>query len=161
MPFIAVLFLVSCKKDKKGCWQAVDKLGAVVTGLTVCDLTQSEAEAMYPQFWFYNTREPVYCWKVQRPGSSPVYAADLPESIIKKLFISGNTTFTIIDCSSYCIWEVIEKRKNKITNLFDPTRLYVETYFTDTCSKLFVGRIITYRETTDSLITREYSKKLH
>jgi len=47
-----------------------------------------------------------------------------------------------------------------ITGQFSPTGEFAETLLSrDSCNKLFVGRIITIRETADSLITRELVEK--
>ena len=140
---MSVTFLLSgtCNKNDdiplvtNPCWQAFSPLGADVNGLLICDKTKAEAEAAWPQYWFYNSTETKYWWKAQQ-GANPVfYAGNIPQSMA-------------------------DKHKSKITGLYKPTLLYYETLFPDSCSKLFVGKIVTYRETTDSLITREFSKKM-
>ncbi len=154
------IFLISCKKDKNTCWQAFDPFGIDVTGLVLCDKTQSEAEAAYPRYMFYNTTEPKYCWKQQQANGSVYYSNSLPQSIADKLWKPFGYTYSKIDCNSFCRWKIFEKRKSKVTGLFQPVNVYVETYATDTCTKLFVGRVVTIRETADSLITREFTEKL-
>lgn len=50
----------SCKKDGKGCWRAFDPQYYAVTGVVECNKTKAEAEATYPQFWFYKEGEKKY-----------------------------------------------------------------------------------------------------
>jgi hypothetical protein len=141
------------------CWQAFDPSGTDVVGLQICNKTQAEAEATWPQYWFYNAGEAKYCWRVQ-PATGPVlYATDIPQSMANKMGSSYGYSFTKVDCRSFCKWQIIEKRKSKMTGLYTPTRTFFETLFPDTCSKLFVGKIVTYQETIDSLVTREFYKK--
>jgi hypothetical protein len=168
LSLFSVTFLLSATCNKTDdlpavtnpCWQAFDPLGTDVNGLLICDKTKAETEAAWPQYWFYNAVETKYCWKAQQ-GTNPVfYAADIPQSMADKMWALYGYSYTKVDCSSFCKWQIIEKRKSKITGLFTPNRLYVETLFADTCSKLFAGKIVIYQETTDSLVTREFFKKL-
>jgi hypothetical protein len=154
------IFQISCKKDGKGCWQAFDPLGYDATGLLLCDKTKAEAEAAWPQFWFYRSGETKYCWREQL-GTNSYYVWGIPQSMVNKYVeTNGAYQFTKIDCSSFCVCQWYEKHRSKITGLYDPTLGIVETLSsTDSCSKLFVGRIIVVRETADSLITRELIKK--
>jgi hypothetical protein len=65
-------------------------------------------------------------------------------------------TYIKIDCNSFCNCEWTEERKSKITGLYDLNRSVVETFLSaDTCSKLYIGRIVVIRENTDSIITRK------
>ncbi len=165
--FSAVFLLsATCNKNDdvpvvtNPCWQAFDPQGADVNGLLICDKTKPEAEAAWPQYWFYNSTEAKYCWRAQQ-GSNPVfYAGNIPQSMADKMWALYGYTYTKVDCRSFCMWQIIEKRKSKNTGLFKPNRVFVETLFADTCSKLFAGKIVIYQETTDSLITREFSKKM-
>ena len=164
----SVTFLLSgtCNKNDdisvvtNPCWQAFDPQGADVNGLLICDKTKAEAEAAWPQYWFYNAGETKYCWKGQQGANPFFYASNIPESMADKMRSTYGYTFTKVDCSSFCNWQILEKHKSKITGLYKPTLVYHETLFSDSCSKLFVGKIVIYRETTDSLITREFSKKM-
>jgi hypothetical protein len=73
---------------------------------------------------------------------------------------NGGYQFAKVDCESFCYCEWHEKRKSKITGLFGLTGAFGEIILSkDSCSKLFVGRVITIRETADSLITREVVEK--
>jgi hypothetical protein len=153
------IFCMACKKDNKACWQAFDWAGIDVRGLVICDKTQEEAQAAYPQFWFYNSNEAKYCWRLQPANAGVSYTGNIPQSMADKMWAAFGYTYTKIDCNSFCKWKIFEKSKSKITGFFQPVSLYYETYTTDTCSKLFVGRVVTVRETTDSLITREFIEK--
>jgi hypothetical protein len=149
-----------CNKDGKACWQAFNPQGYDEPGLVLCNKTKAEAEAAYPQFWFYRAGETKYCWEVQI-GGNKYYAWDVPESIAQKqIEENGAYRFTKIDCHSFCHCEWYEKHKSKITALFNSTRLITETLVSaDSCSKLSVGKVVIVRETADSLITRELVKK--
>ena len=155
-----LLILTGCKKDGKGCWQGFDPQGADAQGLILCDKTKAEAESAYPQFWFYKQGERKYCWRVQI-GSMVYNTWGVPESMAQRYMReNGAYQFTKIDCNSFCNIEWQEKHKSKITNQFGPTRVIVDTQLSaDSCGKLFVGRVVVVRETTDSLITRELVKK--
>ena len=157
---VLLFFLSSCKKDGKGCWQAFDPQGADVTGLVLCGKTKAEAEAAYPQYWFYRSGEIKYCWRMQI-GSSVYNTWGVPESMVQRYKeYNGAYQFTKIDCNSFCAIEWLEKHKSKITNQYGPTNLVVDRDLSaDSCSKLFVGKLVLVRETADSLITRELSKK--
>jgi hypothetical protein len=126
----------------------------------LCDKTKAEAEAAYPQFWFYKAGEEKFCWKVQI-GSRESYGWGVPTSMAEKYMQeNGAFQFTKIDCGSFCALEWHEKHKSKITSQFGPTYLITETILSaDSCSKLGVGKVVVVRQTADSLITREVVKK--
>lgn len=163
--FIAASFLLasSCNKENgKACWQAFSSSGADINGLLLCDKTKSEAEAEYPGSWFYRQGETKYCWRADKPGDSfyPQYLYGIPESMKTNMQNLWGYSLTQINCSSFCRIKWLEKHRSKITGNYGPTLLYLETLVsTDSCSRLTLGRVITYRETTDSLITREVSEK--
>jgi hypothetical protein len=155
---LMLLFCSSCKKEKKGCWQAYSEFGEVITGLEVCDKTKQEAEDSQP-YRFANTEETKYCWRVQPPGSNIYNMGDIPQSITDGISAKYGYVYTKVPCNSFCTWELVEKRKSKITNTYSPSRSLLETFTTDTCSKLFVGKLVIYNETADSIITREFNTK--
>jgi hypothetical protein len=158
---LIVLFSFSCSKNNdKGCWQAFHPGGADVEGLVLCDQTRSQAEAQYPQYWFYSADEAKYCWVYITSTGQEILLRHIPTSMVERMGINSATTSTI-DCNSFCVWNrIIEKHKSKVTGLFGPTKLYSETFGADSCSTLFVGRVVVHRETADSLITREFMEKL-
>ena len=98
--FISTIFIYSgCSKDKTGCWQAFSPLGANVTGLVICDKKKSEAEAMFTQYWFYNTKERRYCWRVVTSQGNIGELRDAPDSMVDLLRARYPTnTYTKIDC---------------------------------------------------------------
>ena len=157
---VVIIFFSSCKKDGKDCWQAFSPQGFTVAGLELCDKTKAEAEEAFPQYWFYRSKEKRYCWHVLL-GVNDFYIWDVPESMTERLKdYNGAYQFTKVDCGSFCFCEWHEKHKSKITGQFGPTLGFGETLLSrDSCSKLFKGRIITIRETADSLITRELVEK--
>jgi len=157
---LGVVFFSNCTKDGKGCWQAFDPQGYDVPGLELCDKTKAEAEATYSRYWFYRSNEKKYCWLIQI-GSNTSRTWGVPESIANRYMQeNGAYHFTKIDCNSFCHCEWYEKHKSKITGLFSPTFFISETLLSaDSCSKLSVGRVVVVRETSDSIITRELTKK--
>ncbi len=79
--------------------------------------------------------------------------------MIDKIMSFYGFTFTKVDFASFCRWKWLEKRQSKITGLFSATLTSTETYKADSCNKLFPGRIITVKETIDSIYYREFVKK--
>jgi hypothetical protein len=158
--FGMIVLFSQCRKDGQGCWQAFDPSGYDVPGLVLCNKTKAEAEAAYPQYWFHPSGEKKYCWLVQI-GATAYRAWDVPESMAKKYMeYNGAYHFTKIDCKSFCQCTWHEKHKSKSTGAFRPTLLIVETLLSgDSCGKLSVGKIVTVKETVDSLITRELTEK--
>lgn len=65
-------------------------------------------------------------------------------------------TYFKIGCNSFCRWQWHEKAKHKGTGLYSPTRAGTEVYMADSCSKIFLGRVIIVRETVDSAYTRKF-----
>lgn len=55
---VSILFVFSnCRKDGKACWQGFDPTG--YDAVLVCDKTKTEAEAAFPQYWFYKQGEKI------------------------------------------------------------------------------------------------------
>jgi hypothetical protein len=154
--------VISCKKEnQKSCWQAYDPAGANVPSLQLCDKTKAEAEAAQPGYWFYNAADELYCWRIQgsSAGSADIYKKNMPQAIAEKYKSTYGGTYTKVSCSSFCNWQIYEKRKSKLTGTFSPVRVLSETLLSaDSCSKLFEGRVVVYSETADSIITREFIK---
>jgi hypothetical protein len=160
--FLALLcFALSCTKEanKKYCWQAFDPSGYDATGLILCDKTETEVQAEYPQYWFYKKNEPKFCWQVQIQQGRISYSRHIPVSMKEKMKTYYGYNFTKVDCASFCIWKWHEKRKSKITGLFGPTGVNTEIYKKDSCSTLYIGRKVTVKETTDSIYYREFIEK--
>ncbi len=163
--FIAGAFFflsTSCSKDSKGCWMPFSPFGVDDANEPTCDISRKEAEEKFAGKWFYRYPETKYCWRADKPGNSsyPQYLFGIPESMKGNMEATYGYTLTKIDCSSFCRIKWLEKHKSKITGNFGPVLLYVETLVNaDSCSRLTTGRVITIRETTDSLITREVSEK--
>ena len=159
---LAAVIIFACTKEsnKKYCWQGFDRSGIDVTGLLVCGKTAAEVEALYPQYWFYKSTDPKYCWKAQTAQGQTIYFRNVPVSMTEKMKPYGGLTFTKMDCNSFCIWAWQEKGISKLTGFYAPTRPGVDILFGDTCTKLFVGRSIVIRETQDSVITREFIEKV-
>ncbi|HEX6427422.1 MAG TPA: hypothetical protein VF008_07030 [Niastella sp.] len=157
--FLLIALLPGCEKhdDEKACWQAFSPGGGDIPGLILCDKTLAEAEEAHPGMWFYNANENKYCWQLQTPYGI-AYIRQVPVSMADKMKTERGYTNTKMDCNSFCTWTYYDKFKSKITNHYGPTKAHVETYVGDTCSTLYVGRVIVIKETTDSIYTREYIK---
>lgn len=154
--------LISCSKEKRACWQAFDPFSQQdVNGIVYCDKTKAEAEATDGRWMYYKKGAPKYCWKVVFNGTSTHYESGIPEEIAQKYMqTNGAYQYSKVDCGSFCNVSWLEKKQSKITGLYSPNQIITESFgSSDTCSKLFVGRVIVYRETTDSLITRELQTK--
>lgn len=153
--------VLSCKKEsaKKSCWQAFDPSGYDAPGLVLCGKTLAEAQGQYPQFWFYKQGEEKYCWRTLSPQGYTAYARYIPESMVEKLKQQWGITFTKVDCNSFCTWTYQDKFQSKATGQFSPTHQSRETYLIDSCSKLYEGRMIVLKETTDSIYTRIFVRK--
>jgi hypothetical protein len=156
--FLLIPLLPGCKKDDEACWQGFTPSGADMPGLILCDKTLAEAQEAYPGMWFYNVNEKKYCWQFQTSQGNTAYARQVPVSMADKLETQYGYTLTKVDCNSFCTWTYYDKVKSKSTNYYSPTRASVHTYFGDSCSQLYVGKVITIKETTDSIYTREFVK---
>ncbi len=158
----ASIFISCNKENQKSCWQAFSPSGFDVTGLTICDVTKAEAEQRYRSYWFYKAGETKFCWKVTKTGdpSYVQYMWGVPQSMKSNLENTYSFMLSKIDCSSFCNLRWIEKHQSKITGLYSANTLWAETLLSsDSCSRLTIGRVIVYRETSDSLITRELTDK--
>jgi hypothetical protein len=133
----------------------------MVMHLVWCSATKQKRKQKPPirNTGFYKAAETKYCWKVQN-GTRESYLWAIPKSIAEKYAQDRGLLFTEVTCSSFCAIEWQEKHKSKVTNQFGPTRIVTENFASaDTCSRLSVGRVVVVRETADSLITRELTKK--
>ncbi len=166
LPLILFIVIVvgACKKTKeKVCWQRFDWFAYMSVGDPICDeRTKEELEAATPQFYYYDSKEPTYCWKAKVNNSSNEFYVDgMPQSMVDKLWKPYGYIYNKIDCNSYCSWEVHQKRTHKINGGITLQNILNETFLTDTCSKLVVGKIVKLSETIDSITTREFMKKIH
>ncbi|HXL56409.1 MAG TPA: hypothetical protein VN958_09140, partial [Chitinophagaceae bacterium] len=108
---LIILFFSYCSKDNKDCWQAFYPGGHDLEGLVVCDKTEAEAEAAYPEYWFYKQGEEKYCWQVEI-GTRTYYTSGVPESMAnKQMSINAAYHYTKINCESFCNCVWLEKHK--------------------------------------------------
>lgn len=150
-------FTFCTKESHKACWQGWSPLLFEVPGFIQCDKTKAELKAEYPGHYFSRESEEKYCWRANQTGD---YYISIPQSVIEEYGSQYGWTFTKLDCNNICYCQWLEKHRSKITGLYNPNKMIAETFLAaDTCSKLFVGRVITYRETADSIITRELTQK--
>ncbi|NTS39374.1 hypothetical protein HRG84_00535 [Flavisolibacter sp. BT320] len=156
-----LLALNSCTKedDKNNCWQAFDPTGYDAQGILFCDKTLAEAQAQYPQFWFYEAGEVKFCWRTVSAQGHTGYARQIPESMMEKLKQQWAIEASKTDCNSFCTWTYDDKFRSKTTGQYSPTRQSRETYLADSFATLFEGRVIVLKETADSIYTREFDRK--
>lgn len=155
----AALILSSsgCSKNKKGCWQAWDIMLAEMHGVVICDKTLSDAQAEYPSYMFCPQGESKLCWK--RNGTEDYYSL-IPKTIIEEYSRKSGMSFTQVDCSSYCVVNWAEKKQSKATGQYTYIQGLREVLKnSDSCSRLFVGRIVKLSETADSILIREVTSK--
>lgn len=152
---------LSCTKEgeKEFCWQGFDPNGNDVPGLIVCGKTATEVQAEYPLYWFYKVTEEKYCWQVQVAGLGIRYWRNIPVSMMEKMMARTGYSYTKVPCTSFCNWQHLDRARSKTDGGYAPTRSGRETYAADSCSKLYQGRVIVLRETTDSIYTREFWKQ--
>ncbi|HMT76022.1 MAG TPA: hypothetical protein PKA77_18250 [Chitinophagaceae bacterium] len=149
----SILSSSGCGKNKKGCWEAWDVLFNNMQDSRFCDKKLSEVQAEYPSFMFCPLGETRLCWKKNGTES---YFPLVPKTIMDEYARRSGDTFTQVDCASFCILSWAEKRKSKATGLYAPTQGFSEVLKNgDSCSRLFVGRVVTVSETADTIVTRE------
>jgi hypothetical protein len=154
--FIVICISFSCKEkpkveeQTKFCWTILDVNFNFLK--TVCDKTASEIALEYDAIFYYRNDEPKKCWF---DAATNTYAADVPESWLKKRYPTGN--FVVVVCGYCAQWFYSEKRKyipnNSITYSFISSRRLCG----DTVTTLFRGREVFLRQSTDSLIVRQFS----
>ncbi len=122
LSLIVIAFFSECGKDGKGCWQAFVPGGQDAPGLVLCGKTKAEAEAAYPQYWFYRQGEKKYCWRVQY-GATTYYTWGVPESMTNMhMSVNGAFQYTKVDCSGFCFCQWLETHKSKITGQLIPIK---------------------------------------
>jgi len=166
MKHIVIIFIVaiwssiSCKKEnQKTCWNLVQN-GGIIPG-QVCDKSQKEMEEQFGnQYFFVRTSEPRYCWRFKQANNNTYYyGRDVTQSMIDKFYQPYGYESVKVACNSFCTWEILLRSQSKITGQYLPTRINRETYTTDTCTKLFTGRVVVTREAADSIFTSTYNKE--
>ncbi len=152
---IISLLLSACKKGNDStCWFLVNNLGVIVG--QACGKSEAEMNAQYgSQYGYFRTTEPLYCWKLAKLPDPDRYISYVSQYIIDRYYVGY--TASIISCNSFCNWKLQFRHKSKLTGLYSPNTIKMETIMNtgDTCSKLYVGRVFTVNETTDSLHTAE------
>lgn len=156
--FIVIAFFallsVQCSKEGKGCWMAFTSAGEDAFLNPLCDVTKKQAEAQYPIYWFYRYGESKNCYKVTK-ANDPSYINywwGIPGSMKSNMEQARGVILTKIECTSFCTLGWNEKHKSKSTGLIVNVNAYGETLLNaDSCSKLYLGRIINLWETADSI----------
>lgn len=150
------MLLSACKKgNDASCWYLVDGVGNIVG--QSCGRSEAEMSAQYgSQYGYFRTSEPLYCWKLVKLPDPDRYISYASQYIINRYY--AGYTASIVSCSSFCNWKIQIRHQGKLTGLYSPNTIKMETIMntSDTCGKLYVGRIVTISETTDSIHKAEF-----
>lgn len=144
---------ISCKKGDRSCWQRLDLSGNTIG--TVCDRTEKEMEASYPNPCTYYKLDEKFCWYVNSNGE---FITNQPEGYIKNLQKCWNLASAVKVPCDYCqYWYTRQKTTYKPANTSSYSQVSTQRLCGDTVKTLYNRRQIILRETTDSLITLEFS----
>ena len=151
---VIIFSIFSCKKafDERYCWQIIDGLGNPIN--SVCDKTESEMQSSNPSPCSYYKLGDEYCWFID----GNIFIKDKPEDFINRFLKCHNYTSAVKVACDYCQnWYTRQKNTYKPNNTFTFSPVHIDRYCGDTVHTLFQGREIIIRETTDSLITLQFS----
>jgi hypothetical protein len=158
---MSLLTILSCKKetnkietnDDKYCWQLIDPLGNPLD--SVCNKNETDMQALYPNVCSYYKIGDEYCWLID----SNIFVPNVPEDYITRfLHCYGNfTNYQKVPCDYCQKWYSRQKNKYKPNDTFTFSPVHLQQYCGDTVHTLFQGREIILRETSDSLITLQFS----
>lgn len=154
---ILFVFSISCKKEidpndghPRYCYvitnQNLDSLK------TVCNKTQYDMYQEYPDLWFYRSDAEKRCWYNAGTGK---FTKNCPIELVSRISPGGSNSSVSCD---YCAnWYHRVKRKHIPTGgtLYDQPR--TEQFCADSLRTLFRGREISLRQSTDSVITLQFS----
>lgn len=123
---------------------------------TVCGATESELQVTYPNPCnYYKLGGKEYCWYLNSNG---VFIKNKPEDYIQRLKQCFNFSNAVkVDCDYCQTWYTRQKNTYKPTNTFAYSPVRIQQYCGDTVHTLYQGRVIVLRETSDSLITVQFS----
>ena len=151
------LINISCKKSStpepeitKFCWN-ITSPALVVMG-TVCDKTAAEMATAYPDGWYFRSDEQLKCYF---ETSSNAFLKNFPPSLMSKAY--PNRNFTAVSCSYCARWYYREKKKYLPNNSITYSAITVKQFCGDTLATLYRSREIPLRQSTDSIITLQFS----
>jgi hypothetical protein len=147
------VILNSCEKEEdEFCWVLVDQLGNAYGQL--CHRTEAEMSAAYPGNCNFYKMEQDFCWLLD--GNQ--FVANRPEDFIVRFKqCLGYTTAVKVACDYCQQWYTREKHLYKPSGSFAYSQVRLQQFCGDTAQTLFQGREVILRETTDSLITVQFS----
>jgi hypothetical protein len=155
--FLSIFLTSSCERTNpidpettKYCWNITSPL-LVVMG-TVCDKTAAEMATAYPDGWYYKTDEVLKCYFEL---NSNVFLKNFPPSLLNKAY--PNRTFGEASCSYCARWFYREKRKYLPNSSITYSDITVKQFCGDTLATLYRGREVPLRQSTDSIITLQFS----
>jgi len=121
---------------------------------SVCDKTEAEMQASYPNPCTYYKIGDNYCWYID----NSIFIKDRPQDFIDHYQRCFGFTSAVNVACDYCqTWYTREKYAYKPDNTFSFSQVRVQQYCGDTTHTLFQGREIILRESNDSLITVQFS----
>lgn len=116
-----------------------------------CDKTAAEIAALHPDGYYYRSDEPLVFWYESSTGN---YRADLPASLKNKYL---SPSYTQVPCGFCAFWYFREKRKFVPTGSFTYSPITYQRLCADSVRTLFRGKEVLLRQSTDSVITRQFS----
>jgi hypothetical protein len=154
---LGVLMFFSCKKNIERCWQVYDGMGNEM-GI-VCGKTETEIQNLYGPFYDI-PNAPKFCWKVTYAGGVIAYPENLTQKLVNIWHGPNAVMIEKIECGYCQRWLTREKWMKKSSGTFAYTPVQSQQYCGDTTATIFAGRIITLRETTDSVFYHEFIQKI-
>ena len=126
----------------------------------VCDKTESEIQALYGPF-YDRADAKKFCWKINYSNGTTGYLENLSEKMAAYWYGINGSSIEKVICGYCQRWQTREKDVIKSTGQFSFKQIEVKMYCGDTCSKLFPGKLVLLRETTDSIIYHEFMQKVY
>lgn len=150
---------IGCKKNdtgvgmfSRGCWGLMDQSGNIMG--TVCGLNEIEMQTKFVNPCSYFRWEEDACWLID----GRTYIENEPEDYVRRIIkCFGHTSYTKVPCGYCQRWYTRQKNTYKPANTVTYSPIRVQQLCGDTVHTLYQGRQIVLRETTDSLITLEFS----
>jgi hypothetical protein len=155
--FLFTILNISCERTNpidpasiKYCWNITNS--QLVVTKTVCDKTASEIATEYPDGWYYKTDEVLKCYFEL---NSNVFLKNFPPSLLNKAY--PNRTFGEASCSYCARWFYREKSRYLPNNTITYSPMTVKQFCGDTLATLYRGREVPLRQSTDSIVTLQFS----
>ncbi len=153
--FATMFITLSCKKEsnKEYCWQVVDPIGNSLN--SICYKTAAQMQDLYPNSCSYYKLGDEYCWLID----NNIFIKNKPEDYITHFMhcYGSYTSYRKVACDYCQRWYTRQKSTYKPNSTFSYSPVQLHQLCGDTVHTLFQGREILLRETSDSLITLQFS----